>query len=129
MGLGKKEEKLSGGRAFWPVLGFLMLVMLGIISWFLAPQAQLLAMRFFPTFTGGEIEPWQIQAMFAFIVFVVLAGVASGIVAIAAPKRSLNVREGDLARERAKMLKEQRTTKKRRQKMNRERHMINTGKK
>jgi hypothetical protein len=129
MGLGKQQEKLSGARAFWPVLGFLMLVALGVIAWFLAPEAQRLARRLFPAFTGGELEPWQIRAMFAFLVFVVFIGIASAIVAIAAPRRALNVREGDLAKERAHMIKEQTAARKRRRKLNRERYMVNTDKK
>lgn len=121
MGLGKQEEKLGGNRAFWPLLGFLMLIALGTISWFIAPAVRDFA---FDTFGMGAIagagaSAQEVQLLFAFITFVILASLAGLIVAFAAPKRSINVREGDLMKERKQFIKEREDRKKRRRDLSR----------
>jgi len=119
MGL-KKEEKATGIKAYWPVLGFIMLVMLGIVAYILAPEAIKIAHRMFPSFTGRELPDWQMKAGFTFIVFVVFLAIAGAILAVFAPKRALNVREGDLAKERKEMIDRKAMERKRQRKINSE---------
>jgi hypothetical protein len=119
MGL-KKEEKASGIKAYWPVLGFIMLVMLGIVAYILAPEVINLAKRTFPSFRGTELPALQMRLGFTFMVFVVFLAITGAILAAFAPKRALNVREGDLAKERKEMIDRKAMERKRQRKINSE---------
>ncbi len=119
MGFPRSDSK-KGIRRFWPVFGFLMLVALGIIAYFLAPSAIDIAKVIIPRFHGTELPKVQMQWVFTGIVFVILGCIAAAIVAIAAPKSQMRVKEGDLMKEREAALKERQDQKKRQQKINRQ---------
>jgi hypothetical protein len=118
MGLGQQKQKLGGWR---PALGFLMFAGLAVVSWFMQQPVQNMAKREFPGIRGSTMPAWQLDLLFAFILFVVLASIAGIIIAIAAPKRAINVREGDIAKERKQMLVAKGKQKRRRQKLYRQR--------
>jgi type IV secretory pathway component VirB8 len=92
-------------RAFWPVLGFLMLVALVGISYFAGPEVVRWldvnnVIRGFPP-PASEAPRSQINLIVSAIIFVVLAMFASLIVAATLPKKKTVVNEKMLAKERA----------------------------
>ncbi len=110
----------SGIRRYWPVFGFLMIIALGAIAWFLAPGAQAIARQLIPRFHGTELPKLQMQLVFTGVVFVILGCIAAAIVAVFAPRSKMRVSETDLIKEREAMLKDRLEQKKRQQKINRQ---------
>jgi hypothetical protein len=114
----KRAEK-RGTRPFWPVLGFLMLVALGVLAYTFAPDAIRLARQIFPAFRGpSPIPPEQMRLAFAAIVFLVGLTIGAGVIALFAPKSKMQVRDKDLAKERDQMLKARAAAKRRQRKLN-----------
>ena len=109
-------------RRRWAAYGFLLIVALMTISWFLAPTvistSKSLTKERFPP--AGTLTPVQTQIIFTLVVFVVLALIAALIVTIAAPKRALNVNDKDLIKEREENQKYRRMARKRQRTLNRE---------
>lgn len=90
-------------RGFWPLAGLVMIVALGIISYFLAPSVIDFTRRTLPGFTTAGMAPEQLRLIFTVLIFVVLASFSGLLIAIAAPKRSMHVKEKDLVKERKQM--------------------------
>jgi di/tricarboxylate transporter len=109
-------------RKRWAAYGFLLLVALLVISWFLAPSLiQMLRASNRAFRTGlGTMEPRQLQIIFTLVLTLILALVSAIIVTLAAPKRVLNVNEKDLVKEREAGRKYHQMQKKRQRKLNRE---------
>jgi uncharacterized protein involved in cysteine biosynthesis len=119
--------KKRRSRALWPVLGFVLLVALALLAWFLAPGVTDWLKANLRGFSTRGTDPQTVQLMIAALIFLTLAGVTALIVALFAPKKVLNVKETDLVKER-KEAKERRELEKRRQrKINREMKNVKRG--
>ncbi|MEP7291245.1 MAG: hypothetical protein ABI835_05655 [Chloroflexota bacterium] len=112
-------EKKSRKR--WAAYGFVLIVALMTISWFVAPSV-IDALKANREFRDGmrTLQPWQIQVVFTLVIFVLLAGISALIVTIASPKRVLNVKDKDLNKERKENVAYQRKARSRQRKLNRE---------
>jgi hypothetical protein len=116
----KIEAAKKRREAFWPVLGFLMLVALTGISYFAGPEIVRWLdsnniIRGFPP-PASEVPRSQINLIVSVMTFVVLALFASLIVAATLPKKKAEINEKALAKERAERVQEKKV-KKMRQKM------------
>lgn len=108
-------------RRRWAAYGFLLIIALSIIAWFLAPAI----IDWTKSATNGRFPPatmtrLQLQIAFTVIVFLLLGIITALIVTLAAPKRPLNVSEKVLTKEREEHVKYQRMQRKRQRKLNRE---------
>ena len=111
-------------RKRWAAYGFLLIVALLVISWFVADPAVSLV----KTLSHGQFKPGapggltkvQVQVAFTLIIFVILGSIAALIVTIAAPKSAINVKEKDLVKERLDGVKYHKKAKKRQRQLNRE---------
>ncbi len=104
----------------WAAIGFLLIVSLTIIAWFVSPDVIKWVKSTFRQFDTSSITPIQLQLAFTVIVFVLLALVAGLIVTLFAPKQALNVRDKDLVKERETGEKYRRAQRKRQRRINRE---------
>ena len=111
-------------RKRWAAYGFLLIVALLVIAWFLADPAVTLVKslshgQFRPGAPGGLTKA-QVQVVFTLIIFFILGSIAALIVTVAAPKRAINVKEKDLVKERLDGVKYHKKAKKRQRQLNRE---------
>lgn len=91
-------------KGLWPVMGLLMAIALGIISYFLAPSVQRIVIQITRGgFTGQELPPDQMRLFFTGLVFLVLGSVAALIVAFARPKPKRKVMDADLVKQKDEM--------------------------
>lgn len=109
-------------RRRWAAYGFLLIVALLVISWFLAPTAinvtkSLTNGRFPPS---GILTQIQLQIAFMLAIFFILAIIAALIVTLAAPKKVLNVSEKELTKERDATERYKRMARKRQRTLNRQ---------
>jgi hypothetical protein len=114
-------------KGLWPVMGLLMAVALGVISYFLAPSVKDIVIRITKGgFTGHELPPDQMQLFFTGLVFLVLGSIAALIVAMAKPKPKRKVMDTDMVKQKEAMRHEEKLRKTR--KMVIEREMKKTNK-
>lgn len=116
----KEDRRATGVRKYWPVIGFLMLVAVAIISWFLAPGAIDLARDIIPRFTGRELPAAAMRIVFTVLLTAILGSLSAALLALASPRRPDQVREGDLLKEREAMIKQKQQERARMRKINRE---------
>lgn len=109
-------------RKRWAVIGFILIIALLVISWFVAPFLIQFLKTTFKTFgpASRTIQPLQLQIAFTLIIFVVLGAFSALIVTVFAPKKAINVRDKDLLQERDDGAKYQRKARKRQRTLNRE---------
>ncbi len=116
------HEKRSRKR--WAAIGFLLIVSLLVISWFVAPSVILwlksVNREFRIAVSPKNLPAWQLQAAFTLIIFVVLGAVSALVVTVFAPKKSINVKEKDLVDARLDGVKYHQKAKKRQRTLNRE---------
>jgi hypothetical protein len=115
-------EKRSRRR--WAAIGFLLIVSLLVISWFVAPSVITWLRSINREFRNGTsskfIPYWQLQLAFTLVVFLILGSVSALIVTIFAPKKSINVKDKELETSRLDEVKYHRKAKKRQRTLNRE---------
>lgn len=116
----QEQRNATGIRRFWPVFGFLMLVAIAIISWFLAPAVIEMTKDIIPRFTGRELPATTMQILFTVLLTAIFGSLGALLLALLAPKRSDQVREGDLLKEREAMIKRKQMERERTRKINRE---------
>lgn len=116
----KQERNVTGARKYWPVIGFLMIVALAIISWFLAPSVIGATRDIIPRFTGRELDPNVMRIVFTVALTFIFGAISAGILALLTPKPKIQVREGDMLKERQEMLRKKELEKQRLRKINRE---------
>jgi uncharacterized membrane protein SpoIIM required for sporulation len=115
-------EKRSRRR--WAAIGFLLIVSLLVISWFVAPSVITWLRsvnREFRIGSGSKvIPPWQLQLAFTLVVFLILGSISALIVTLFAPTKSINVKDKELTASREDNVKYRRKAKKRQRTLNRE---------
>lgn len=95
-----KVEVKRAKRASWPVIGFILAVSFAILSYVLAPAAIDFVDNTLPQFSRAGMTPLQLRLAFALILFVIFISFAGLIITIAAPRKAINVKYSDLAKER-----------------------------
>lgn len=120
------REKKKSSKAMWPVMGLVLGLALAAIAYVAAPLALNWAVGAFAGFTGTELPPEQMRIFFAFLIFVVLSGIAALIVAIALPKKKVDnmAKEANLRKERERKQKEDAMRRKRKRALEHETRRI-----
>ncbi len=114
--IAKKKSK----RGLWPVLGLVLIVALLIISYTLAPTVIEFCKTNFRGFTTRGTDPQVVHWLFTILIFLVLGAFTALFVALFAPKKAINVKESDLAKERVEMQQQKRMDRLRQRKINRQ---------
>jgi type VI protein secretion system component VasK len=107
-------------RGMWPVLGFVLILVLAAIAYLIAPAVIDLTRQLLPRFTTRGTNPETVRLLFAILIFLVLGAVGALIVALFAPKRAINVNEKDLEKERKQMQEARKMDRVRQRRINRE---------
>jgi hypothetical protein len=100
-----QEKKRS--RALFPVMGLLLAVALGAIAWFVTPA--IMEWQAIPANIRGllrNLPGLQGELAVAAALFVTMLAIVSIIVAIATPKKAINVKDTDILREREQMIRD-----------------------
>ncbi len=92
-------------RALWPVMGLILAVALGAIAWF-SKEAVIGILPATVRIQLDRLPGIQGELAVAAFIFVIMLGIVAIIVAVAAPKRRINVKEKDMFKERDKMLRD-----------------------
>jgi hypothetical protein len=120
--MGQKPTKKSRTQAFWPVLGLMLIIACAAIAYFAGPAVvewldDSNVIRGFPP---AGIPRVNIYWILRGIVFVVLALLASLMVAAAVPKKKSAVTEKQLVKQRTEMVNDKKARKMRQQLMNKQ---------
>lgn len=118
-GDGRKQTRNS---AFWPLLGLLLAVSLGIVAYVLAPGTITILDNALPNFPPSGVDPNTLRLIIAAIVFVILILIAGLIVAVSMPRQKdrTMVSEKTLMKERQDMVLEKKARKVRQQQINKQ---------
>jgi hypothetical protein len=117
----KDNTRAKGFRRFWPVIGFFLIVALAAIAWVIAPSIIQAARGAFPNFTGRELPADHMRLGFAAFTFFIMVALVAMVLAIFAPKRKIEqIKDADLVKERAAMLKQKEFDKRRQRRINQE---------
>lgn len=96
------EKKQS--RVLWPVMGFILAVALGIISWALGPSV----MGALPANIQGllrRLPGLQGEAYVSIFIFILLLSIGVIFVAMFAPKKAINIKDSEMMKQRQDMIK------------------------
>jgi hypothetical protein len=116
----KEVEDRSGARRYWPIIGFVLIVVLGVIAYVLAPSVYEATKDLFPAFRTPGIKRQTILIGYTIVIFLVLTVVAGGVVALAQPKPKIKITDKELMKLRQETLDRKEEDKKRMRKVNRE---------
>jgi type VI protein secretion system component VasK len=109
----------KGKRRMWPVMGFVLIVAVTIIAYGVAPQVVDWVRATFRGFSTQGMTQEQVRVAFTAIVAVLMTLVTALVISIAAPKKAINVRLGELQKERVDLVKDKRERKRRQRRINR----------
>ena len=109
-------------RRRWAAFGFLLIVALLTISWFVAPTVISVTKSTFKQLGQAlaTIPPLHQQLVYTVIIFLILALVSALIVTLAVPKKTLDVSEKELLKERDATEEYKRMARKRQRTLNRQ---------
>jgi uncharacterized membrane protein len=103
------EKKQS--RVLWPVMGFILAVALGVISWIVGPSV----MTVLPPDIQGlmrRLPGLQGEAYVSIFIFIILLSIGVIFVALFAPKKAINIKDSEMMKQRQEIIK-YKTTKER----------------
>lgn len=101
------HKSQSKTKAFWPLIGFILLVSLLVIAWALGPTGyDFLSRNRIVNFGITNVARSTWELIISGVLFVVLLMFASLLVAAARPRQKTEVREKDIAKEREKMVRQ-----------------------
>ncbi|MCB9453609.1 MAG: hypothetical protein H6672_19430 [Anaerolineaceae bacterium] len=105
------QKKGGGNKAFWPLIGFILAVALGVLGYALAP----VVINAVPDLRFGSLTGDQLRLAVAGIIFLILGAIVVMILAFAAPKRNpmdqiteKSLQEQRLLRNKRRLAKKQR---------------------
>jgi phage shock protein PspC (stress-responsive transcriptional regulator) len=107
-------------RQLYPVMGFIMIVVLAVIAYAVAPAVMDFARANLRGFTFGSNSRETVRLIFALIIFLTLGGIAAMIVALFAPKKQTNIKDSELIAERNARAEGKKMDRIRQRKINRE---------
>ncbi len=91
-------------RVLWPVMGFILAVALGVISWVVGPSV----MAILPLELQGllrRLPGLQGEVYVSLFLFLILLSIGVIFVALFAPKKAINIKDSDMMKQRQDMLK------------------------
>jgi type VI protein secretion system component VasK len=103
-------------RMLWPVMGFILAVALGIISWFAGPSL----MAALPAQLQGllrRLPGLQGEVYVSIFLFIILLSIGVILVAAFAPKKAINIKDQDIMKQRQELLKYNATKERRQRKI------------
>jgi uncharacterized membrane protein len=103
------EKKQS--RVLWPLMGFILAVALGVISWIVGPSV----MTALPPEIQGlmrRLPGLQGEAYVSIFIFIILLSIGVIFVALFAPKKAINIKDSEMMKQRQEIIK-YKTTKER----------------
>jgi hypothetical protein len=113
------NKRATGFRRFWPVIGFFLIIALGAIAWTIAPKVIELAESTFPNFRNNGLPEQYLLIGFAALTFFIMVAIVALVLAIFAPKRKIeSIKDGDLVKARAAMIKQKEFEKRRQRRVN-----------
>ena len=118
-----KQAERKKNRAFWPVIGFILAVAIGIFAWFIAPEVSAFLLRKLPQLgTAGTVQ--SIRPFVAVGIFLITGGITVLIVAAMVsantPKDPTKVKEKELIKQRNMQIRSKEARKRRQQDINRQ---------
>lgn len=117
------------GRAAYAAVGFILIVAIGVVVFVVTPPlTQYLDQTVLRNYRIPRSELPTVQLLVGIILFFLLATVTALIVALLAPKKSINVKETDLIKEREEMLKARKADRVRQRAINRQYRDFREGK-
>ncbi|MBL8145549.1 MAG: hypothetical protein JNL34_04115 [Anaerolineae bacterium] len=111
-----QERKVK--RSWWPLIGFLLILSIAVISYAVAPDVIGLARQALPRMNLRGIAPETQRLIFAAITFLILVIITGMIVAAFAPRRRTLVKETDIIKDRDMMLRDRVRDKKKQREIN-----------
>ena len=111
-----QERKVK--RSWWPLIGFLLIVSIAVISYAVAPDVIGLTRQALPRLNLRGVEPETQRLVFAAITFLILVIITGMIVAAFAPRRRTLVKETDIIKDRDVMMRERERDKKKQREVN-----------
>jgi len=111
-----QERKVK--RSWWPLIGFLLIISIAVISYAVAPDVIGLTRQALPRLNLRGIAPENQRLIFAAITFLLLVIITGMIVAAFAPRRRTLVKETDIIKDRDTMLRERERDKKKQREVN-----------
>ncbi len=112
--------KKKRGRGLWPILGLIMMIAIGAISWIVAPYV-IDAVQGMRASFGAGTDPDRLRLYAAAGVFFVLISFTGLIIAFARPRKGMiDVKESDLIKERQQRQLQAAMERKRQLKLNRQ---------
>lgn len=123
----KIAETKKKNNPFWPVMGLVLAVALGVISWFIAPSVRDFVFTRFPNSVSAfaTTSEANVQLIFTGVVFFILMCISGMIVAVAVPKKSSQVKDKDIRKQQASIRKEREVKKRKRLAMEKQMHEYN----
>lgn len=110
------EKKVK--RSWWPLIGFLLIVSIAIISYAIAPDVQAFMRRLLPRLNLSTLAPETQRLFFAALTFLILILLVGLIVAMFAPRKKSLVKDDEVTKDRKVMLVYHEREKKRQRKVN-----------
>jgi uncharacterized BrkB/YihY/UPF0761 family membrane protein len=115
----KDSTHQKGFRRYWPVVGFFLVIALGALAWIAAPSIIQTAKSMFPQFDTHALPELHMRLGFAAFTFFIMVAVVALVLAIFAPKRKLeSIKDADLVKDRAAMIKQKEFEKRRQRRVN-----------
>lgn len=111
-----QEKKVK--RSWWPLIGFLLVVSIAIISYAAAPSVMDATRQALPRLNLRGLAPETQRLVFAAITTLILVVFAGLVVALFAPRRRTLVKETDIIKSREVMLRERERDKKKQRAIN-----------
>jgi hypothetical protein len=110
------ERDRKKGTALLPAMGFILIVALGIISWFLSDPVR----DFIDRRSGADLSGIEMRYLVTFVLFIVFVMLVGLIYTIAIPKKRDDVKDKDLYKERKALELEKQARKERRRQVKRD---------
>ncbi|MFN8378556.1 MAG: hypothetical protein U0452_07780 [Anaerolineae bacterium] len=111
-----QEKKVK--RSWWPLIGFMLIVSIAVISYAAAPSVIDVTRQALPRLNLRGLAPETQRVLFAALTFLILVIFAGMIVAVFAPRRRTLIKETDVVKERDIMLRQRERDKKKQREVN-----------
>jgi hypothetical protein len=122
-----KNPAKPRGQAFWPIMGFFLILSLGTLSYIATPAVVGFLTTHLPNFPPAGVKPDSWNLIVGGILFMLMIMSASVVVAATASKKKSAVDEKGIIKDRQEMLNYRKAAKLRQNELNRQQHKLNAG--
>ncbi len=118
-----KQAERKKNRAYWPVIGFILAVAIGVFAWFIAPDVTRFLRDHLPQLrNAGTAE--MMRPFVAVGIFLVTGGIAvlivAGMISASTPKDPTKIKEKELVKQRNAQVRAKEARRRRQQDINRQ---------